>query len=167
MLGTTSITTPPAQFHTGNQNCSALIFGVCAFVELVIIMAMLCLVILKQRRKRLRKTGIENSKENGNCTSFLANEAHTSHDCRPEDYDPGQLRCPHLNGVTKTTQDDVLKENMPCIAFTRSQEFEVIPLCPHDEKYNSPFPLPATELGATVLVTTKTIQENILSEELA
>ncbi|XP_015743593.1 uncharacterized protein LOC107326135 [Python bivittatus] len=165
MLGMTSITTQPVQLHPGNQNCSALIFGFCAFVGLVTIMAMLWLVILKQR-KRMRKTGKENSKENGNCTSFLANKAHTSHDYRPGDYDPGQLRCSHLNGVTKTTQDNVLKENIPCIVFTRSQEFEVIPMCPHDAKCNSPFPLPATELGATMLVTTKTTQENILSEEL-
>lgn len=93
----------------------------------------------------------------------MANEAQTNHDCKPGDNDLGMLRCPHLNGVTMITQDDVLKENMP---FTRSQEVEVISLSPHDEKCNSSFPLPATELGATVLVTTKTIQENILSKEL-
>ncbi|XP_039191529.1 uncharacterized protein LOC120304702 [Crotalus tigris] len=166
IVGTTSITTQPVQFHTGNQNCSALIFGFYAFWGLVIIMAMLWLVILKQRWKRRRQTGKENSQENGKCTCFLANEAQRNHDWGPGNNDLGPLRCPHLNGATMITHDDVLKENMPCVACTRSQEVEMISLCPPDEKCNSSFPLPATELGATVLVTTKTIQENILSKEL-
>ncbi|XP_058046566.1 uncharacterized protein LOC131202058 [Ahaetulla prasina] len=164
-FGTTTLTTQPVRVHAGNQNCSALIFGFCVFVGLVIFMAMLWLVILKQRQKRRRKTGKENSQENGMCTCFLANETQTNNDCEPGDHDLGQLRCPHLNGVTMISQDDALKENMPCVAFTRSQEFEEIS-SPHDEKCNSSFPLPAIELGATVLVTTKTIQENILSKEL-
>ncbi|XP_013907515.1 PREDICTED: uncharacterized protein LOC106537793 isoform X2 [Thamnophis sirtalis] len=132
--------------------------------ETIIIMAILWLVILKQRRKRRRKTGKENSQENGKCACILANEAQTNHDCEPRDNDLGQLQCPHLNAVTMITQDDVLKENIPCVAFTRSQE--VITSSPHDEKCNSLFPLPATEFGATMLVTTKTIQEDILSKEL-
>ncbi|XP_013907513.1 PREDICTED: uncharacterized protein LOC106537793 isoform X1 [Thamnophis sirtalis] len=161
---TTSLPTQPVQVFAGNQNCSALIFGFFAFVGLVIIMAILWLVILKQRRKRRRKTGKENSQENGKCACILANEAQTNHDCEPRDNDLGQLQCPHLNAVTMITQDDVLKENIPCVAFTRSQE--VITSSPHDEKCNSLFPLPATEFGATMLVTTKTIQEDILSKEL-
>ncbi|XP_026549003.1 uncharacterized protein LOC113430804 [Notechis scutatus] len=164
VFGTTSITTQPVQVHPGNQHCSALIFVFCALVVLVIIMATLWLVIMKQRRKRRRKTG-KNSQENGKCICFLANEAQTNHDCGPGDNDLRQLRCPHLNGVTMITHDDVLKENMPCVALT-SQEVDVISLSPHDENCNSSFPVPATELGATVLVTTKTIQENILSKEL-
>lgn len=71
------------------------------------------------------------------------------------------LKCPHSNDNSHgiTLKDDSSKR-------AGSDVTEAASLSSCDEKNNCTIPLPATELGATVLVTTKTTQENFIKKEL-
>ncbi|KAH1185208.1 hypothetical protein KIL84_017957 [Mauremys mutica] len=86
----------------------------------------------------------------------------------PED-DLVLATCPHVNGALKHAgpagRGDFSKRKPVFQGGTGSDVIELSGLSARNEERDHGFPLPATELGATVLVTTKTIQNNCLTEE--
>lgn len=93
--------------------------------------------------------------ENGNAISSLEHNVHESPNLFEKE-GPALHTCPHSNGIAKTARDDILERNIHCIVVAESDVTEAISLSSCDKKCHHTFPLPATELGATVLVTTKT-----------
>ncbi|XP_034983908.1 tumor necrosis factor receptor superfamily member 13C isoform X2 [Zootoca vivipara] len=164
--------------HAADPACSSLLFGIYIAMGLVLILAaVLCVVILKQKRKkRMRGAEKENStdfrcceernaEENEKCVIAFENEPPKGHSCSPGDGDPEILRCPHSNDALSTARDDTSKREVQHIAMAGSDVTEAASLTSCDKKCNPTFPLPATELGATVLVTTKTTQESVIWDE--
>ncbi|KAL8221828.1 UNVERIFIED_CONTAM: hypothetical protein K2H54_074545 [Gekko kuhli] len=108
-------------------------------------------VIQKQKRRtRKRKAEEEDPKKTENCSIPFENQVHKGPNLPGED-NFALLRCPHSNDTSHgiTLKDDISK---------MAEEAA--------EKNNHTIPLPAIELGATVLVTTKTTQEIFIKEEL-
>ncbi|CAI5785918.1 Hypothetical predicted protein [Podarcis lilfordi] len=106
-----------------------------------------------------------NANENEKCVIAFENEPHKGHSSSPGDGDPEILRCPHSNDALNTARDDALKREVQHIAMAGSDVTEAASLTSCDKKCNPTFPLPATELGATELVTTKTTQESVIWDE--
>ncbi|XP_042323716.1 uncharacterized protein LOC121930847 [Sceloporus undulatus] len=161
-----SFTTQIPASLTAEQTCSALTFGLYVFVGLTFTIAVLCLVTyLKQkRRKKMSKAGKENSKENDHT---IENEIHKDLGCSPGDDSPELPDCPHSIVTSNTSTEDILEKNAHHFALTGCDAMEAVFLPSFDNDCNPTFPVPATELGATMLVTTKTTQENFLSEKLS
>ncbi|XP_028602796.2 tumor necrosis factor receptor superfamily member 13C [Podarcis muralis] len=162
--------------------CSSLLFGIYILMGLVLaVAAVLCIVILKQKRKkRMRGAEKENStdvpedfrcceegnaKENEKCVIAFENEPHRGRNSSPGDGDPEILMCPHSNDALKSSRDDTLKREVQHMAMAGSDVTEAASLTSCDKQCNPTFPLPATELGATELVTTKTTQESVIWDE--
>lgn len=76
--------------------------------------------------------------------------------------DPAQGPCPHLNGGLKAAgppRRDSAKRR-PCCQGDGERDVVLLATpWPCHEEHGHGFPLPATELGATALVTTKTTQD--------
>ncbi|KAJ6658904.1 hypothetical protein lerEdw1_019540 [Lerista edwardsae] len=141
----------PAARSTG-QGGSEFVFGVYALVGLVLaIAAVLWFVTQKhKRRQKMQQASKEDCEENENRIIPLERQVSKSPNVLQKD-GPLRHKCPYSNGTAKTATDGILERNAPCIAVT-----EATSLSSCDQKCTDTFPLPETELGATVLVTTKT-----------
>nr|XP_020643588.1 uncharacterized protein LOC110076075 [Pogona vitticeps]XP_020643589.1 uncharacterized protein LOC110076075 [Pogona vitticeps]XP_020643591.1 uncharacterized protein LOC110076075 [Pogona vitticeps]XP_020643592.1 uncharacterized protein LOC110076075 [Pogona vitticeps] len=155
----------PAGPFTEDHTCSALAFGLYIFVGLILALAVLWLVtnLRQKKKKRMKKADEEDPKEN---KDSFENEVHEDHSCGQGDDAPGLLKCPHENGTSNTAGDEILMRNMYHIVKAGSDASEVVPRSPLNEERSPAFPVPATELGTTMLVTAKTTQGNFLSEKL-
>lgn len=106
--------------------------------------------------------------ENQDCVISFESQACTRPKL-PEEDDLVLATCPHLNGSLKTAGPTGRGETSKWkLAYQGSVGNDVIhlsALSPCNEEWDHGFPLPATELGATVLVTTKTIQNSFPNEE--
>ncbi|XP_032643056.1 tumor necrosis factor receptor superfamily member 13C [Chelonoidis abingdonii] len=148
-----------------------LIFGIPALVGLVLVLAALCGLLtckVRRRRRRKRRSPDENPKENLDCVISCESQA-----CKgpklPEEDDLILATCPHVNGALKHAggagRGDFSKRKPVFQGGAGSDVTELSVLSATNEERDHGFPLPATELGATVLVTTKTIQNNYLTDE--
>nr|XP_060635700.1 tumor necrosis factor receptor superfamily member 13C-like [Anolis sagrei ordinatus] len=157
ILTVASITTQIPAPLTTEQTCSALTF---VFVGLTFTIAVLCFVMyLKQRRKKkMRKAGNDHS---------IENEVQKDLGCSPGDDSPEVPECPHSVVTSDTSTEENFKTSVHHIPVPGNDITDVDFLPSYDNNCNPTFPVPATELGATMLVTTKTTQENFLSEKLA
>ncbi|XP_074840019.1 tumor necrosis factor receptor superfamily member 13C [Carettochelys insculpta] len=145
----------------------ALLFGIPALVGLVLILAALWgLLTCRMRRQRQRKKRSSDEKPKENLDSVVSCESQV---CKgpqlPEEDDLVLATCPHLNGALKHAvpagRGDFSKRKPVCQGVAGNDVTELT----GNEECDHSFPLPATELGATVLVTTKTIQNNCVTEE--
>ncbi|XP_029897117.1 tumor necrosis factor receptor superfamily member 13C isoform X2 [Aquila chrysaetos chrysaetos] len=150
-----------------------LLFGVPAAVGLILALAalwgFLACKVGKQRRKR--KAADEEAEANMDATSPLP-----SLGCQ----DPAMLEgdatlapapapCPHLNGGLKMPglPRKAVAKRRPCCQGDADGDIVLLSaVYSRHEECNHGFPLPATELGAAALVTTKTTQ-NCTGEERA
>nr|XP_056702522.1 tumor necrosis factor receptor superfamily member 13C-like [Euleptes europaea] len=149
--------TPP----TTAQKCPALISGICACAGLVLAMAaVLWFVIQKQKRRTRKSKADEEDPKKIEIENHYENHVHKGPDLPGED-NLALLRCPPSNDTSHGT---ILKDDISKMAVSDVTVASSLSSC--EEKGNHTFPLPATELGATELVTTKTIQENFIKEEL-
>uniref|UniRef100_A0A8C6ZCN2 TNF receptor superfamily member 13C n=1 Tax=Nothoprocta perdicaria TaxID=30464 RepID=A0A8C6ZCN2_NOTPE len=85
-------------------------------------------------------------------------------------YSAPPRHCPHVNGAAKVPgppRKDAEKQRLCCQGNPGGDVIVLSPLSPCLEECNHCFPLPATELGATALVTTKTTQKTCINEEMA
>ncbi|CAM5081073.1 unnamed protein product [Natator depressus] len=148
-----------------------LIFGIPALVGLVLILAALCGLLtcqVRRRRQRKRRSPNEKPKENLDCVISCESQA-----CKgpklPEEDDLVLATCQHVNGTLKHAgpagRGDFSKRKPVFQGGAGSDVIQLSVLSAGNEERDHGFPLPATELGATVLVTTKTIQNNCTTEE--
>ncbi|XP_027509293.1 uncharacterized protein LOC113951906 [Corapipo altera] len=143
-----------------------LIFGVPVAVVFILILAALCgfLACKVGKRRRKRKAADEEAKANMDTASPLPSQD----PAMPEGdgaLDPEP--CSHLDRGLKMLgpPEKARAKRRPC--YQGNADGDIILLStvyPHHEECNHSFPLPATELGATALVTTKTTQ-NCAREE--
>ncbi|XP_033370601.1 tumor necrosis factor receptor superfamily member 13C isoform X2 [Parus major] len=143
-----------------------LTFGVPVVVGFILVLAALCgfLACKMGKRRRTRKTADEEDKENTDIASPLPSQ------------DPAM---PEGDGALSQTPCLCLDESLKMPGPPRKAKAKQRPCCqgsadgdivllsavyPRPEECNHSFPLPATELGATALVTTKTTQ-NCAREE--
>ncbi|XP_054660364.1 tumor necrosis factor receptor superfamily member 13C isoform X2 [Grus americana] len=148
-----------------NLPSTLLIFGVPAVVGLILALAALWgfLACKVGKRRRKRKAADEEAKANMDAASPLHS---------PGCQDPAALApapCPHLNGGLKIMgpPEKAGAKRRPCCRGDADGDIILLStVYPRHEECNHSFPLPATELGATALVTTKTTQ-NCPSEERA
>lgn len=80
--------------------------------------------------------------------------------------DPAQGPCPHRNGGLRTPKRDGAKRRPCCQGDAKGDVVLLATTWPHHKEHGHGFPLPATELGAAALVTTKTTQECMGEERL-
>ncbi|XP_009473580.1 PREDICTED: tumor necrosis factor receptor superfamily member 13C [Nipponia nippon] len=148
-----------------------LIFGVPAVVGLILILAALWgfLACKVGKRRRKRKAADEEAEANMDATSPL-HSAGCQDPAVPEgDAAVAPAPCPHLNGGLKMPGllEKAGAKRRPCCRGDADGDIVLLStMYPRHEKCNHGFPLPATELGATALVTTKTTQ-NCAGEERA
>ncbi|XP_066407245.1 tumor necrosis factor receptor superfamily member 13C [Molothrus aeneus] len=143
-----------------------LIFGVPVVVGLILVLAAICVFLAckegKQRRKR--KATDEEDKENIDTTSPLPSQD----SAMPEgDGALNPAPCLHLAGSLKMPgppRKARAKQGPCCQGDADGDIILLSAVYPRPEECNHSFPLPATELGATALVTTKTTQ-NCAREE--
>lgn len=79
---------------------------------------------------------------------------------------PAQGPCPHRNGGLRMPRRDGAKRRPCCQGDAKGDVVLLATTWPHHKEHGHGFPLPATELGATALVTTKTTQECMGEERL-
>ncbi|KAM9174097.1 tumor necrosis factor receptor superfamily member 13C [Pangshura tecta] len=148
-----------------------LIFGIPALVGLVLVLAALCgLLTCKVRRRQQRKRRSPDEKSKENLDRVISCESQACKGPKlPEEDDLVLATCPHVNGALKHVgpagRGDFSKRKAVFQGGAGSDVIELSGLSAGNEEHDHGFPLPATELGATVLVTTKTIQNNCLTEE--
>ncbi|XP_027740828.1 tumor necrosis factor receptor superfamily member 13C-like [Empidonax traillii] len=143
-----------------------LIFGVPLAVGFILILAALCgfLACKVGKWRRKSKAADEEDKANMETASPLPSQD----PAMPEgdgalDPDP----CPHLDGGLKMLGPPrkARAKQRPCCQDNADGDIILLStVYPRHEECNHSFPLPATELGATALVTTKTTQ-NCAREE--
>uniref|UniRef100_A0A8C9F5L1 Tumour necrosis factor receptor 13C TALL-1 binding domain-containing protein n=1 Tax=Pavo cristatus TaxID=9049 RepID=A0A8C9F5L1_PAVCR len=147
---------------------SLLIFGVPVLVGLLLTLAALWGFLawkLGKRRRKRRKMGQEVEESLGDAGPL------PSSGCldvsTPEgNADPAQGPCPHRNGGLRTPRRDGAKRRPCCQGDAKGDVVLLATTWPHHKEHGHSFPLPATELGATALVTTKTTQECMGEERL-
>ncbi|XP_050811021.1 tumor necrosis factor receptor superfamily member 13C [Gopherus flavomarginatus] len=148
-----------------------LIFGIPALVGLVLVLAALCgLLTYKMRRRQRRKRRSPDEKPKENLDYVISCESQACKGPKlPEEDNLILATCPHVNGTLKHAgpagRGDFSKSKPVFQGGTGSDVIELFVPSASNEEHNHGFPLPATELGATVLVTTKTIQNNCLTED--
>ncbi|KAM9026181.1 tumor necrosis factor receptor superfamily member 13C isoform 1-T1 [Ara ararauna] len=139
------------------------IFGVPAAVVLVLVLATLLgfLVCKLGKWRRKRKAADKEAQANMEATSPLP---------IPGCQDPAMMEgdatltpalCQHLNGGLKllSAPGKAGAKQRPCCQSNADGDIILLSaVYPRHEECNHSFPLPATELGATALVTTKTTQ---------
>ncbi|XP_041272805.1 tumor necrosis factor receptor superfamily member 13C [Onychostruthus taczanowskii] len=143
-----------------------LIFGVPVVVGFVLVLAAVCVFLAckEGKRRRKRKAADEEDKENIDIASPLPSQD----SAMPEG--EGALNpapCLHLVGSLKMpgTPRKARAKQRPCCQGDADGDIVLLSaVYPRPEECNHSFPLPATELGATALVTTKTTQ-NCAREE--
>ncbi|XP_042746201.1 tumor necrosis factor receptor superfamily member 13C [Lagopus leucura] len=149
-----------------------LIFGVPALVGLLLALAALWGFLackLGKRRRKRRKT--EQEVEDGAGESLGDAGPLPSSSCldvsTPEgNANPAQGPCPHRNGGLRMPRRDGAKRRPCCQGDAKGDVVLLATTWPHHKEHGHGFPLPATELGATALVTTKTTQECMGEERL-
>ncbi|XP_075009916.1 tumor necrosis factor receptor superfamily member 13C isoform X2 [Calonectris borealis] len=146
-----------------------LIFGVPAVVVLILALVALWgfLACKMGKRRRKRKAADEEAKANMDATSPLPSPG--CQDPALGDAALAPAPCQHLNGSLKMLglPGKAGAKQRPCCRGDANGDIVLLStVYPRHEEYNHGFPLPATELGATALVTTKTTQ-NCAGEERA
>ncbi|XP_063179842.1 tumor necrosis factor receptor superfamily member 13C isoform X1 [Chroicocephalus ridibundus] len=148
-----------------------LIFGVPAVVGLILALAalwgFLACKVGKQRRKR--KAADEEAKANTDAASPLPEPGCQDAAVPEGDAILATAPCPHHNGGLKMAgpPGKAGAKRRPCCQGDADGDIILLSaVYSQHEECNHSFPLPATELGATALVTTKTTQ-NCSSEERA
>ncbi|NXA21430.1 TR13C factor, partial [Ibidorhyncha struthersii] len=148
-----------------------LIFGVPAVVGLILALAalwgFLACKVGKQRRKR--KAADEEAEANMDAASPLPGPGCQDPAVPEGDAILDPAPCLHHNGGLKMPgpPGKASAKRRPCCQGDADGDIVLIStVYPRHEECNHGFPLPATELGATALVTTKTTQ-NFASEERA
>ncbi|KAJ7425947.1 TNF receptor superfamily member 13C [Willisornis vidua] len=143
-----------------------LIFGVLVAGAFILILAALCgfLACKVGKWKRKRKATDEEAKANMATDSPLPSQDTAMPD-GDDALDPDP--CPHLDGGLKILgpSGKARAKRRPCCQGDADGDIVLLStVYPQHEECNHSFPLPATELGATALVTTKTTQ-NCAREE--
>ncbi|KAM6416895.1 tumor necrosis factor receptor superfamily member 13C [Pluvialis apricaria] len=148
-----------------------LIFGVPAVVGLILALAalwgFLACKVGKQRRKR--KAADEEAEANMDAATPLPSPGCQDPAVPEGDAILDPAPCPHHNGGLKMAAPPgkAGAKRRPCCQGDADGDIVLLStVYPRHEECNHSFPLPATELGATALVTTKTTQ-NCASEERA
>ncbi|KAM6144519.1 tumor necrosis factor receptor superfamily member 13C [Phoenicopterus ruber ruber] len=148
-----------------------LIFGVPTVVGFILTLAalwgFLACKVGKQRRKR--KAADEEAEANMDAASPLPSLGCQDAATLEGDAALAPAPCPHLNGGLKTLgpPGKAGAKRRPCCRGDADGDIILLStVYPRHEECNHGFPLPATELGATALVTTKTTQ-NCAGEERA
>ncbi|CAN8211508.1 unnamed protein product [Coccothraustes coccothraustes] len=143
-----------------------LIFGVPVVVGLILVLAAICVFLAckEGKRRRKRKAADEEDKENIDTPSPLPGQD----SAMPEgDGALSPAPCLHLVGSLKVPGPPrrARAKQRPCCQGDADGDIVLLSaVYPRPEECNHSFPLPATELGATALVTTKTTQ-NCAREE--
>ncbi|NXG32486.1 TR13C factor, partial [Dromaius novaehollandiae] len=150
---------------------TVLIFGIPALVGLILALAaiwgFLAWKVGRQRRKR--KKPDEESKESLDNVVSSSSPVQQDHTVLAADDDLALAKCPHVNGAVKVPGPpgkDGAKPKLCCQGNTVGDIILLSAVSPCLEECNHCFPLPATELGATALVTTKTTQKTCINEEI-
>nr|XP_013802525.1 PREDICTED: tumor necrosis factor receptor superfamily member 13C [Apteryx mantelli mantelli] len=150
---------------------TVLIFGVPAVVGLILALAaiwgFLAWKVGRQRRKR-KKPGEESEESLDNAISS-SSPVQQDPTALAADDDLALAKCLHVNGAVKVPGPpgkDVVKQRSCCQGNTIGDIILLSAVSPCLEECNHCFPLPATELGATALVTTKTTQKTCINEEI-
>ncbi|XP_064316065.1 tumor necrosis factor receptor superfamily member 13C [Phalacrocorax carbo] len=148
-----------------------LIFGVPAVVGLILALAALWgfLACKVGKRRRKRKTADEEAEANMDATSTLPSPGCQDPAMPERNATAAPAPCPHLNGGLKMPglPGKAGTKRRPCCQGDADGDIILLStVYPRHEECNHSFPLPATELGATALVTTKTTQ-NCAGEETA
>uniref|UniRef100_A0A8V5GI11 Uncharacterized protein n=1 Tax=Melopsittacus undulatus TaxID=13146 RepID=A0A8V5GI11_MELUD len=136
-----------------------LIFGVPAAVVFILVLATLLGFLVCKLRKWRRKTKAEDKE--AQATSPLPTPGCQDPAVTEGDAILAQAPCQHLNGGLKmlSPPGKVGAKRRPCCQGDADGDIILLStVYPHHEECNHGFPLPATELGATALVTTKTTQ---------
>ncbi|XP_075584106.1 tumor necrosis factor receptor superfamily member 13C [Pelecanus crispus] len=148
-----------------------LIFGISVVVGLVLALAalwgFLACKVRKWRRKR--KAADEEAEANMDAASSLPSPGCQDPAVPEGDVTVTPAPCPHLNGGLKMPglPGKAGAKRRPCCQGDADGDIVLLSaVYPRHEECNHSFPLPATELGATALVTTKTTQ-NCTGEERA
>ncbi|XP_008634861.1 tumor necrosis factor receptor superfamily member 13C-like isoform X1 [Corvus cornix cornix] len=137
-----------------------LIFGVLVVVGLILVLAALCgfLACKVGKWRRKRKAADEEDKEKVSIASRLPGQDPAI----PEGDDALKpAPCLHLDGSLKMPGPPrkARAKQRPCCQGNADGDIVLLStMYPRPEERNHNFPLPATELGATALVTTKTTQ---------
>ncbi|XP_014818774.1 PREDICTED: tumor necrosis factor receptor superfamily member 13C [Calidris pugnax] len=148
-----------------------LIFGVPAVVGLILALAALWgfLACKVGKQRRTRKAADEEAEANMDAASPLPGPGCQDPAVPEEDAILTPAPCPHYNGGLKMAgpPGKAGTKRRPCCQGDADGDIVLLSaVYPRHEECNHSFPLPATELGATALVTTKTTQ-NCSSEERA
>ncbi|XP_009321020.1 PREDICTED: tumor necrosis factor receptor superfamily member 13C [Pygoscelis adeliae] len=147
-----------------------LIFGVPAVVGLILSLAafwgFLVCKVGKPRRKR--KAADEEAEANMDAASPLPSPGCQDPAVPKGDAAVAPAPCPHLNGGLKMLgpPEKAGAKRRPCCRGDTDDIVLLSTVYPLHKECNHGFPLPATELGATALVTTKTTQ-NCASDDRA
>ncbi|KFQ07791.1 hypothetical protein N330_14038, partial [Leptosomus discolor] len=157
-------TLPSMDLHS-----TLLIFGVPAAVGVILAVAalwgFLACKVGKQRRKR--KAADEEAEANMDVTSPLPSPGCQDPAVPERDATVALVPCPHLNGGLKMPGPPGkagAKQRSCCQGDADGDIILLSTMYPRRAECDHGFPLPATELGATALVTTKTTQ-NCAGEE--
>ncbi|XP_044311614.1 uncharacterized protein LOC123036434 [Varanus komodoensis] len=166
ILRVTTMTPQAPALLEVDQACLGITLAVYVFLGIVLVTTVFLFVTrLKQkRRKRVRKSDEEDPKENENVIICIENEAHKGHSCLPGNDDSKPAQGPDSIGTSDTAKHNILIRNMHYTAIDGSDVTEAASLSACDLK--NTIPVPATELGATMLVTTKTTQEDFIGKEV-
>uniref|UniRef100_A0A8C3JE57 TNF receptor superfamily member 13C n=1 Tax=Calidris pygmaea TaxID=425635 RepID=A0A8C3JE57_9CHAR len=148
-----------------------LIFGVPAVVGLILALAALWgfLACKVGKQRRTRKAVDEEAEANMDAASPLPGPGCQDPAVPEDDAILTPAPCPHYNGGLKMAglPGKAGTKRRPCCQGDADGDIVLLSaVYPRHEECNHSFPLPATELGATALVTTKTTQ-NCSSEERA
>ncbi|KAM7129586.1 tumor necrosis factor receptor superfamily member 13C [Ciconia maguari] len=148
-----------------------LIIGVPAVVGLILALAALWgfLACKVGKRRRKRKAADEEAEANMDATSPLPSPGCQDPAVPEGDAAMAPAPCLHLNGGLKMPgpPGKAGAKRRPCCRGDADGDIVLLSaVYPRHEECNHGFPLPATELGATALVTTKTTQ-NCAGEERA
>ncbi|XP_068796880.1 tumor necrosis factor receptor superfamily member 13C isoform X2 [Struthio camelus] len=161
------IPSPPSADLPG----TLLIFVVPVVVGLILALAaiwgFLAWKVGRQRKKR--KKPDEESKESLDNADSSSSPVQQDPTALAADDDLALAKCPHVNGAPKVAGPpgkDAAKQRLCCQSNTVGDIILLSAMSPCLEECNHCFPLPATELGATALVTTKTTQKTCINEEI-
>ncbi|XP_009554955.1 uncharacterized protein LOC104055532 isoform X1 [Cuculus canorus] len=144
-----------------------LIFGVLIVVGIILVLGFLACRVGKQRRKS--KVEEEEAEANVDTSCPLPSPGCQDSAVLEGDAALASASCLHLNGGLKMPGPPGKAGAKRSVCCQGDYDGDIILLStvyPRHEDHNHSFPLPATELGATALVTTKTTQ-NCAAEERA
>ncbi|NXF85020.1 TR13C factor, partial [Eubucco bourcierii] len=143
---------------------TVLIIGIPVTVVIILTLATLWVFLackVRRRRRRRRKATDEEAKGNMDATSPLPGPSYNDPAMVEGDTTLTPTPYPHLNEGLKMTEPPrkaTAKQSPSCQGDANGDVILLSAVYPRHEECNHSFPLPATELGATVLVTTKTTQ---------